>query len=89
LICVAPAPDVVKLRPGTELAKSRNWVAASASRFFDESAVTDSGVSLSFCSCFWAVTTISSSSLTAAKTDPADSEAVVVTAARARQRRML
>ena len=62
--CVEPTPLVVNVRLGTVLAKSRNWVAPSASRLRAEMAVTDSGVSLNFCSNFCAVTTISSSTET-------------------------
>src|SRR5688572_17399866 len=61
LTCVEPTPLVVKVRLGTVLAKSRNCVAPSTSRLRAEIAVTDSGVSLSFCSNFCAVTTTSSS----------------------------
>src|ERR687898_731072 len=55
LTCVEPTPLVVNVRLGTVFAKSRNCVAPSASRLRAEIAVTDSGVSLSFCSNFCAV----------------------------------
>src|SRR5262245_43667978 len=60
LTCERPTPVVVNERPGTVVAKSRNWVAAIALRSLLDNTESDSGVSLSLSSRFCAVTMISS-----------------------------